>query len=59
MSNCGHYEDVVITCSSTRNLTLHGNIRLANPQNITDSSGSWIGVWGRAEIYNLNNNTWN
>ena len=30
-SNCGHYEDVIVTCSGTYNHTTSGNYRLANP----------------------------
>ena len=52
VSNCGHNEDVIITCSSAYNHTTSGNYRLANPKNMTNSTGAYKGVWGRAEHFN-------
>jgi hypothetical protein len=52
ISNCAHSEDVVVTCSGASNHTVSGNYRLANPKNMTYSSGAFQGVWGRAEIFN-------
>ena len=52
VSNCGHGEDVIVTCSGIFNHTTHGNYRLATPKNITYSNGSFMGVWGRAEVFN-------
>ena len=40
ISNCGHSEDVVVTCSGSNNYTTNGNYRLANPKNITNFDGT-------------------
>ena len=56
-SNCGHFEDVVVTCLGLNNLTVKEDYRLANPKNITFPNGTYKGVWGRAEVYYGNN--WN
>ena len=58
VSNCYHSEDVVVTCSSIQNLTMKWNFRLANPRNIT-INGNWNGVWGRAEEFDPESNSWN
>ena len=41
VSNCGHNEDVIITCSSAYNHTTSGDYRLANPKNMTYSNGTF------------------
>ena len=51
ISNCRHYEDVIVTCSGAYNHTTNGNYRLANPKNVTYSNGTFKGVWGRAEVF--------
>ena len=52
ISNCNHYEDVIVTCSSPTNFTTNVDYRMANPRNITNSSGYILGIWGRAEYFN-------
>jgi len=51
-SNCNHNEDVIVTCSTHTNFTSNVDYRMANPRNITNSSGYILGIWGRAEYFN-------
>jgi hypothetical protein len=52
VSNCGHREDVYVTCSGASNFTTRGNYRLANPKNETNNYGTLLEVWGRVEVFN-------
>jgi hypothetical protein len=51
VSNCGHSEDVVVTCSDGKNHTDSENYRLYFQHNVSLDEGIFM-VWGRVEVFN-------